>query len=173
MHTLRACPRTGLGRSLSLGLLRQKATRRARWEKKLYAPMDEAALASCLDLARTFSLNAAFVASEEDEADKADGTASLEQQLQTLTRHYGERPLVLAVTAWPRKKTTLSARQIQRLVRQRPVVLLAGSQGYLPKSVLSLCEGFVRPVHCLQHTGSLEAHTQLVLLLDRILGDLC
>ena len=173
MHTLRACPRTGLGRSLSLGLLRQKATRRARWEKKLYAPMDEAALASCLDLARTFSLNAAFVASEEDEADKADGTASLEQQLQTLTRHYGERPLVLAVTAWPRTKTTLSARQIQRLVRQRPVVLLAGSQGYLPKSVLSLCEGFVRPVHCLQHTGSLEAHTQLVLLLDRILGDLC
>ena len=174
VRTLQGLGRTGLGRSISLCLLRQKEDRRARWERKIYASLDEAGLDACLDLARIFSLNAVLVADEQGH----EGTAaSLEQQMQALTRHYGERPLLLAVAPWPRKKTTLSAVQIRSLARSRPVVLLAGALGYLPKSVLGVCDGFVRPVHCLKSgsssSSSLDARTQLVMLLDRILGDLC
>ena len=81
VRTLQGLGRTGLGRSISLCLLRQKEDRRARWERKIYASLDEAGLDACLDLARIFSLNAVLVADEQGH----EGTAaSLEQQMQVL-----------------------------------------------------------------------------------------
>lgn len=121
----------------------------------------------------------------------ADGTPDLARCLASLREEaeaLGETLTVLALGPLDAKKRALGTGSLRGLLEEGPVALVLGSQGYVSKRDLALCDGRLRPVRCLdsahvneaprtrvaaaRRRGSLlDCRTHVALLLDRVFGD--
>lgn len=157
---LRACMKPGAAGSITLCLMQQDEPK--RWQKTLYDPLSEDDAASLASLGRTLGIRECLTLSSEEELERA----AAEEAERTKAE-----PVVAAIAPWPAKGGTASALQLRKAAAEgRPLILLAGMQGYLAKPVLKRCSCCARPPHSLR-SCRLSGRDLVVMLLDRILGE--
>lgn len=156
---LKGMDRKSVASGIWLCLLEQDEPR--KWQKTAFDGLSGQDVTALCDFGRKLGLaGVKKAASEEDLCGIFRETA-----LQA-----GKEPHIAAVAPWPEKGETLSGLQLREVAQDRPLILVAGRQGYLSKPVLRLCSSHARLPHSLKGVR-LGGRDCLTILLDRIAGE--
>ncbi len=96
--------------------------------------------------------------------------SSLAQAVESVRRHAGQDPLVLATSARP--DGSVAPARVREHLAARPVLLVLGTGSGLAPEALALTHGQVAPVRPFGGYNHLPVRAAAAILLDRIIGDI-
>ena len=97
------------------------------------------------------------------------GMDSIDEAVEHLEKHCGERPLVVASSARP--EGALSYKAMREALAARPVLLLLGTGHGLAPAALEKCDAVLRPLRGVAEYNHLSVRGAAAIMFDRILGD--
>ncbi len=156
---LKGMDRKSVASGIWLCLLEQDEPR--KWQKTAFDGLSEQDVTALCNFGRKLGLAGVKKAASEEELCGIFRETALQA---------GKEPHIAAAAPWPEKGETLSGLQLRQVAQDRPLILVAGRQGYLSKPVLRLCSSHARLPHSLKGVR-LCGRNCLTILLDRIAGE--
>lgn len=95
---------------------------------------------------------------------------SLQEARQTVEKHYGEMPLVVATSAVRREKTMAYEELRQQLQRRRPVLVVFGTAHGLAPELVATVDATLPPIVGGSDYNHLSVRSAAAITLDRLLG---
>ena len=97
-------------------------------------------------------------------------TQSLEEVLETLTKRYGKRPLIVATSALLRENSISYQDLGQKIIDGEPVLLLFGTAHGLAPEILQVTDVTLPPIKGGTDYNHLSVRSAASIIIDRLLG---